>query len=67
MAALAKLRAPVDAFFDKVTVNVDEHEVRHRACHLRPRSLRDCKPRLLECGHVVDAVADHRDVPPFLA
>ena len=28
MAALAKLRAPVDAFFDKVTVNADKPEVR---------------------------------------
>ena len=28
MAALAKLRAPVDAFFDKVTVNADKPEIR---------------------------------------
>jgi glycyl-tRNA synthetase beta chain len=28
MAALAKLREPVDAFFDKVTVNADQAEVR---------------------------------------
>ncbi|WKW50194.1 glycine--tRNA ligase subunit beta [Rhodomicrobium lacus] len=28
MAALAKLRAPVDAFFDKVTVNADAAEIR---------------------------------------
>ncbi len=28
MAALAKLRAPVDAFFDKVTVNADVPEIR---------------------------------------
>jgi glycyl-tRNA synthetase beta chain len=28
MAALAKLRAPVDAFFDKVTVNADTLEIR---------------------------------------
>jgi glycyl-tRNA synthetase beta chain len=28
MAALAKLRTPVDAFFDKVTVNADEREIR---------------------------------------
>ena len=27
-AALAKLRAPVDAFFDKVTVNADKPEIR---------------------------------------
>jgi len=28
MAALAKLRAPVDAFFDKVTVNADKPDIR---------------------------------------
>ena len=28
MAALAKLHAPVDAFFDKVTVNADKAEIR---------------------------------------
>ncbi len=28
MAALAKLRAPVDAFFDKVTVNADQADIR---------------------------------------
>jgi glycyl-tRNA synthetase beta chain len=28
MTALAKLRAPVDAFFDKVTVNADDPEIR---------------------------------------
>jgi len=28
MAAMAKLRAPVDAFFEKVTVNADDAKVR---------------------------------------
>ena len=28
MTALAKLRAPVDAFFDKVTVNADDSALR---------------------------------------
>ena len=37
MTALARLRAPVDAFFDKVTVNADEQEV--RANRLRLLSL----------------------------
>ncbi|MGX1197112.1 glycine--tRNA ligase subunit beta [Parvibaculum sp. MBR-TMA-1.3b-4.2] len=37
MSALAKLRAPVDAFFDKVTVNADKPEV--RANRLRLLSL----------------------------
>lgn len=35
MTALARLRAPVDAFFDKVTVNADEPQVRaNRLCLL---------------------------------
>ena len=37
MSALARLRAPVDAFFDKVTVNADKPEV--RANRLRLLSL----------------------------
>ncbi|MEN6541757.1 glycine--tRNA ligase subunit beta [Parvibaculum sp.] len=37
MTALARLRAPVDAFFDKVTVNADESQV--RANRLRLLSL----------------------------
>ena len=41
-----------------------EHEIRHRARHLRARALRDREPRLLERGDVVDAVADHRHVAP---
>lgn len=34
MTALARLRAPVDAFFDKVTVNADEKEVRENRLRL---------------------------------
>jgi glycyl-tRNA synthetase beta chain len=34
MNALAELRAPVDAFFDKVTVNVDDEAVRKNRLHL---------------------------------
>ena len=43
-------------------VVADEHEVGDRARHLRPRALRDREARLLERGHVVDPVADHRHV-----
>jgi glycyl-tRNA synthetase beta chain len=34
MAALARLRPPVDAFFDRVTVNVDDPELRENRLHL---------------------------------
>lgn len=34
MSALAKLRAPVDAFFDKVTVNAPEAEIRENRLNL---------------------------------
>ena len=34
MSALAKLRAPVDAFFDKVTVNADQPEIRENRLKL---------------------------------
>ena len=34
MAALAALRAPVDAFFDKVTVNVDQPPLRENRLRL---------------------------------
>ena len=34
MAALASLRAPVDGFFDRVTVNADEAELRENRLRL---------------------------------
>ncbi|MEO8419752.1 MAG: glycine--tRNA ligase subunit beta, partial [Hyphomicrobium sp.] len=34
MRALAELRAPVDAFFDKVTVNADDAALRRNRLHL---------------------------------
>lgn len=34
MRALAELRAPVDAFFDKVTVNADDPELRKNRLYL---------------------------------
>ena len=45
-------------------VVADEHEVGDRPRHLRSRALRDREASLLERGHVVDAVADHRHVAP---
>ena len=37
MTALAELRGPVDEFFDKVTVNVDEPELRANRLRLLSR------------------------------
>ncbi|WEK47065.1 MAG: glycine--tRNA ligase subunit beta [Candidatus Andeanibacterium colombiense] len=37
MAALASLRAPIDTFFDEVTVNADEQEKRHARLDLLAR------------------------------
>jgi glycyl-tRNA synthetase beta chain len=34
MTAMAKLRAPVDAFFDKVTVNADDAAIRENRLKL---------------------------------
>jgi glycyl-tRNA synthetase beta chain len=34
MRALAELRAPVDAFFDKVTVNADDPKIRENRLRL---------------------------------
>ncbi len=34
MSALAKLRVPVDRFFDKVTVNVDDRQLRENRLKL---------------------------------
>ena len=38
MRALAELRAPVDAFFDKVTVNADDAALRENRLHCCRRS-----------------------------
>jgi len=37
MAAIAKLRVPVDAFFDKVTVNADDQKLRENRLKLLDR------------------------------
>src|SRR4029078_7543008 len=38
MRALAELRAPVDAFFDKVTVNAEDPALRQNRLHLLSQS-----------------------------
>ena len=43
-------------------VVANEHEVGDRARHLRARALGDREARLLQRRHVVDPVADHRNV-----
>jgi hypothetical protein len=45
----------------------DEHEVGDALGDLRPAALRDRQPRGLQRRHVVDAVADHRDVTAGIA
>jgi len=47
MEALASLRGPVDAFFDKVTVNCDNADVRANRLRL-----------LSQIGHALDGIAD---------
>ncbi|SCA56886.1 Glycine--tRNA ligase beta subunit [Candidatus Terasakiella magnetica] len=47
MAALATLRGPVDAFFDKVTVNCENADVRANRLRL-----------LSQIGHALDGIAD---------
>ena len=47
MGALASLRGPVDAFFDKVTVNCDAADVRANRLRL-----------LSQIGHALDSIAD---------
>jgi glycyl-tRNA synthetase beta chain len=47
MAALSSLRAPVDDFFDKVTVNTDDEDLRRNRLRL-----------LSGIRHALDRVAD---------
>ncbi len=47
LTTLAALRAPVDAFFDNVTVNCEDAELRVNRLHL-----------LTEISHCIDLVAD---------
>ena len=51
MAALASLRQPIDAFFDKVTVNVDDAGVRARRLNLLMR-FRDAVNRVADFSKI---------------
>ena len=51
MAALASLRAPIDAFFDKVTVNADDVGVRSRRLNLLMR-FRDAVNRVADFSKI---------------
>ena len=51
MAALASLRAPIDAFFDKVTVNDPVSEVRARRLNLLAR-FRDAVHRVADFSRI---------------
>jgi glycyl-tRNA synthetase beta chain len=51
MAALASLRAPIDAFFDKVTVNADDSGVRARRLDLLMR-FRDAVNRVADFSKI---------------
>ena len=51
MSALASLRAPIDAFFDKVTVNADDAAVRARRLNLLAR-FRDAVNRVADFSKI---------------
>ena len=51
MAALASLRAPIDAFFDQVTVNADDAAVRARRLGLLAR-FRDAVNRVADFSKI---------------
>ena len=51
MAALASLRAPIDAFFDKVTVNDADGDVRARRLNLLAR-FRDAVHRVADFSQI---------------
>ena len=51
MAALARLRQPVDAFFDKVTVNTDEPKLRENRLRLLAR-IRDTMNQVADFSQI---------------
>jgi len=51
MAELARLRQPIDAFFDKVTVNTDEPELRENRLRLLAR-IRDTMDRVADFSKI---------------
>ena len=51
MAALARLRQPVDEFFEKVTVNTDEPELRENRLRLLSR-IRDTMNQVADFSQI---------------
>ena len=51
MAELARLRQPVDAFFDKVTVNTDEPKLRENRLRLLAR-IRDTMNQVADFSQI---------------
>jgi glycyl-tRNA synthetase beta chain len=54
MRAMSKLRAPVDAFFDRVTVNVEDRKLRENRLRLLDR-IREATRTVADFSRVVDA------------
>ena len=61
MAALAKLRRPVDAFFDRVTVNTDDPQLRENRLRLLAR-IRSALGTIADFSLIEDAQAQERRV-----
>jgi glycyl-tRNA synthetase beta chain len=61
MAALAKLRRPVDAFFDRVTVNTDEPQLRENRLRLLAQ-IRSALGTVADFSLIEDAQAQERRV-----
>jgi glycyl-tRNA synthetase beta chain len=61
MAALAKLRRPVDAFFDRVTVNTEEPQLRENRLRLLAR-IRSALGTIADFSLIEDAQAQERRV-----
>ena len=51
MRALSRLRAPVDAFFDKVTVNADDPELRDNRLRA-PQRLREATRNVADFSRI---------------
>ena len=61
MTALAKLRRPVDAFFDRVTVNTDEPQLRENRLRLLAR-IRSALDTIADFSLIEDTQAQERRV-----
>jgi glycyl-tRNA synthetase beta chain len=61
MAALAKLRRPVDAFFDRVTVNTDDPQLRENRLRLLAQ-IRSALGTVADFSLIEDAETQERQV-----